>query len=129
MKLFFRFFIPVFIFLFSFNSSQAQLDISGNFQLTTFSDWDEAVKEHYKFDEDFFKQAYGGGIAYHIYPWDFRLGFIPELSFAYLNDEKSNQFLGINTFGIRLRHEVMESWLNDQKTIDEVIEKLEVEKE
>ena len=41
-------------------------------------------------------------------------------------DEKSNQFLGINTFGIRLRHEVMESWLNDQKTIDEVIEKLEV---
>lgn len=40
-------------------------------------------------------------------------------------DEMSKRFLGINTFGIRLRHEVMEQWLNEGKTINEVIENLE----
>ena len=40
-------------------------------------------------------------------------------------DENSRRFLGINTFGIRLRHEVLEQWLNEKKTIDEIVDNLE----
>jgi len=37
---------------------------------------------------------------------------------------KSRLFLGINTFGIRMRHEVFDHWLNDQTSIETVIENL-----
>ena len=37
---------------------------------------------------------------------------------------KSRLFLGINTFGIRMRHEVFDQWLNDQATIETVMENL-----
>ncbi len=38
--------------------------------------------------------------------------------------KETNQFLGINTFGIRMRHEVFNHWLNEKKSIDFVIENL-----
>lgn len=37
---------------------------------------------------------------------------------------KSRLFLGINTFGIRMRHEVFDQWLNDQTSIETVMENL-----
>lgn len=37
---------------------------------------------------------------------------------------KSRLFLGNNTFGIRMRHEVFDQWLNDQATIETVMENL-----
>lgn len=37
---------------------------------------------------------------------------------------KSRLFLGINTFGIRMRHEVFDHWLNDQTSIETVMENL-----
>lgn len=38
---------------------------------------------------------------------------------------KSNRtFLGVNTFGIRLRHELFDRWLNEQRTIEFVLEHL-----
>lgn len=37
---------------------------------------------------------------------------------------KSRLFLGINTFGIRMRHEIFDQWLNEQTTIETVIENL-----
>ncbi|MGM5469510.1 NAD(P)/FAD-dependent oxidoreductase [Flavobacteriaceae bacterium LMO-SS05] len=36
----------------------------------------------------------------------------------------TNQFLGINTFGIRMRHETFDRWLTEKKTMDYVIEHL-----
>ena len=40
---------------------------------------------------------------------------------------KTNQtFLGINTFGIRMRHEIFNRWLDQNKTIDYVLEHLEI---
>ena len=36
----------------------------------------------------------------------------------------SRLFLGINTFGIRMRHEVFDRWLNDQATIETVMANL-----
>ncbi|MFN2261526.1 MAG: NAD(P)/FAD-dependent oxidoreductase [Psychroflexus sp.] len=36
----------------------------------------------------------------------------------------SRKFVGINTFGIRLRHEVFDYWLNNNATVDEVIQNL-----
>lgn len=38
--------------------------------------------------------------------------------------EASNIFLGINTFGIRMRHEVFDRWLTGQRTTDYVIKNL-----
>ncbi|MDT8347706.1 MAG: FAD-dependent oxidoreductase, partial [Flavobacteriaceae bacterium] len=36
----------------------------------------------------------------------------------------SHEFLGINTFGIRMRHEIFDAWLTQHKSIDYVIEHL-----
>ncbi len=36
----------------------------------------------------------------------------------------SNEFLGINTFGIRMKHEVFDRWLNEKRSVDYVIENL-----
>jgi hypothetical protein len=37
---------------------------------------------------------------------------------------KSRLFLGINSFGIRMRHEVFDQWLNNQTSIETVMENL-----
>jgi len=37
-------------------------------------------------------------------------------------NKNTKQLLGINTFGIRLRHEVCEKWINGGKTVSEAIE-------
>ncbi len=39
-------------------------------------------------------------------------------------DKNSEEFLGINTFGIRLRHEIFDRWLNEKRAIDFVMEHL-----
>lgn len=36
-------------------------------------------------------------------------------------DKQTNEFLGINTFGIRMRHEIFDNWLTNKKSIDFVI--------
>ncbi|MFY0689471.1 MAG: FAD-dependent oxidoreductase [Cyclobacteriaceae bacterium] len=41
------------------------------------------------------------------------------MTFAY--DEASLTFLGVNTFGIRLRHEVVDRWLKDKVKLDHVV--------
>jgi len=42
-----------------------------------------------------------------------------------INYEKaSRKFLGINNFGIRMRHEVFDRWLNEEKSVDHVMENL-----
>lgn len=39
-------------------------------------------------------------------------------------NQKNNEFVGINTLGIRLRHEVVNGWLEQNKTILEVMKNL-----
>ncbi|KGL58589.1 NAD(P)/FAD-dependent oxidoreductase [Polaribacter sp. Hel1_85] len=39
-------------------------------------------------------------------------------------DKNSNKFLGINTFGIRMRHEIFDKWLTENKSIEHVLEYL-----
>ncbi|OAD91523.1 NADH dehydrogenase [Aequorivita soesokkakensis] len=39
-------------------------------------------------------------------------------------NKNSNEFLGINTFGIRMKHEVFDKWLNEKRSVDYVIENL-----
>lgn len=39
-------------------------------------------------------------------------------------DKDSNKFLGLNTFGIRMRHEVFDRWLTQEKSADYVLEHL-----
>ncbi|GGE09365.1 NAD(P)/FAD-dependent oxidoreductase [Psychroflexus salis] len=39
-------------------------------------------------------------------------------------ETESRKFTGINTFGIRMRHEKFDAWLNQEKSIDYVIEHL-----
>ncbi|MGB3142835.1 MAG: FAD/NAD(P)-binding oxidoreductase [Maribacter sp.] len=39
-------------------------------------------------------------------------------------DTDSKTFLGINTFGIRMRHEILDAWLTESRTIDYVMEHL-----
>lgn len=36
----------------------------------------------------------------------------------------TNRFLGINTFGIRLRHEIFDQWLTEERSMDHVLEYL-----
>ncbi len=42
---------------------------------------------------------------------------------VYEND--SGRFRGVNVMGVRWRHEVCEGWIRDERTIDEVLERLE----
>ncbi|MBT8376052.1 MAG: NAD(P)/FAD-dependent oxidoreductase [Bacteroidia bacterium] len=44
------------------------------------------------------------------------------ITIAYHRD--SNAFLGINTFGIRMKHEVFDTWLSEKKNMDYVINNL-----
>jgi NADPH-dependent 2,4-dienoyl-CoA reductase/sulfur reductase-like enzyme len=37
-------------------------------------------------------------------------------------DKNTNKFLGINTFGIRMRHEIFDKWLSENKSIEHVLE-------
>ncbi|WP_435415437.1 NAD(P)/FAD-dependent oxidoreductase [Polaribacter aestuariivivens] len=39
-------------------------------------------------------------------------------------DKNSKLFLGINTFGIRMRHEIFDNWLTQKKSIEHVLEHL-----
>ena len=39
-------------------------------------------------------------------------------------DKNTNKFLGINTFGIRMRHEIFDKWLTENKSIEFVLEYL-----
>lgn len=39
-------------------------------------------------------------------------------------DKNTNLFLGINTFGIRMRHEVFDQWLSEERHIDYVVKHL-----
>lgn len=39
-------------------------------------------------------------------------------------NKNSNEFLGINTFEIRMKHEVFDKWLNEKRSVDYVIENL-----
>lgn len=36
-------------------------------------------------------------------------------------DKESGEFLGINTFGIRMRHEVFDTWLSEKRNIEHVL--------
>ncbi|MCG8701576.1 MAG: NAD(P)/FAD-dependent oxidoreductase [Bacteroidales bacterium] len=48
-----------------------------------------------------------------------------EVAVRFAYDDTSRSFLGVNTFGIRMKHEVFDSWLNENKSIDYVVEHLE----
>ncbi|MGC1514253.1 MAG: FAD/NAD(P)-binding oxidoreductase [Maribacter sp.] len=39
-------------------------------------------------------------------------------------DKNSHQFLGINTFGIRMRHEIFDRWLTEERNVDYIMEYL-----
>lgn len=39
-------------------------------------------------------------------------------------NKNSNEFLGINTFGIRMKQEVFDQWLNEKRSVDYVIQNL-----
>lgn len=39
-------------------------------------------------------------------------------------NKNTNEFLGINTFGIRMRHEIFDNWLNEKRSIEYVIQNL-----
>ncbi|WP_459212550.1 NAD(P)/FAD-dependent oxidoreductase [Aquimarina rhabdastrellae] len=36
----------------------------------------------------------------------------------------SRKFIGINTFGIRMRHEIFDRWLNEEQTVEHILEHL-----
>lgn len=47
-----------------------------------------------------------------------------ELLLHFVFDKETHRFEGINTFGIRLRHELFDTWLNEMKSIEFVLENL-----
>ena len=49
-----------------------------------------------------------------------------ELLLHFIFDKASHEFKAINTFGIRMRHEVFDHWLNTNASIEEVIRNLKM---
>jgi pyruvate/2-oxoglutarate dehydrogenase complex dihydrolipoamide dehydrogenase (E3) component len=37
-------------------------------------------------------------------------------------DKNSHEFLGINTFGIRMRHDIFDQWLSEKKSVEHILE-------
>ena len=74
-------------------------------------------------------------IEYQTYGWVFSKPRENEMHFHWKHEDdtkcitinteaSSGRFLGINTFGIRMRHEVFDRWLTEGKSTDYVIENL-----
>ena len=76
-------------------------------------------------------------IEYQTYGWVFseRHKKDDELHFHWKHDDDTkcitiaynrdtNRFLGINTFGIRMRHETFDRWLTEERNVDYVIDNL-----
>lgn len=75
-------------------------------------------------------------IEYQTYGWVFSERRDGEAHFHWKHEDgrkcitinyqkESRKFIGINTFGIRLKHAVIDRWLTEEKTVDEVINHLE----
>jgi len=75
-------------------------------------------------------------IEYQTYGWVFSKPREHELHFSWKHDDdtkcitvcydkNNNTFLGINTFGIRMRHETFDRWLTEKRGVDYVINHLE----
>ncbi|MDB4835060.1 FAD-dependent oxidoreductase [Cyclobacteriaceae bacterium] len=47
-----------------------------------------------------------------------------EKAVHFVFEKESRKFIGVNAFGIRLRHELFDRWLTDQKSIEYVLEHL-----
>ncbi|WP_223550576.1 NAD(P)/FAD-dependent oxidoreductase [Aestuariivivens sp. NBU2969] len=74
-------------------------------------------------------------IEYQTYGWVFAKPKKEEAHFHWKHEDdtkcitvcynnKTNEFLGINTFGIRMRHEVFNRWLTEKRNVDYVIQHL-----
>lgn len=49
-----------------------------------------------------------------------------KIAMHFVWDKDTNEFIGINTFGIRLRHDLFDQWLRDKVSIDEVMSNLRI---
>jgi len=74
-------------------------------------------------------------IEYQTYGWVFAKPKADEAHFHWKHEDDtkcitisyntiSNEFLGINTFGIRMKHEVFDRWLNEKRAVDFVMQHL-----
>lgn len=74
-------------------------------------------------------------IEYQTYGWVFAQPKEGNAHFHWIHDDdtkcvtieyeqESNMFLGINTFGIRMKHEVFDRWLTEKRSADHVLEHL-----
>ncbi len=84
---------------------------------------------------NWFNSAKFFDIEYQTYGWVFPEPREPEVHFHWQHDKEpkavtiaydknSGEFLGINTFGIRMRHEIVDSWLTEKKNIEYVLSNL-----
>jgi len=85
------------IFLCSFNIINAQMDLIFQYQHPSFTDWDLVVNDFYAGQDDnnaekIFEHAFAIGAAYRIFPSEVRMGFLPELSFAYALENRKSEF-------------------------------------
>ena len=74
-------------------------------------------------------------IEYQTYGWVFATPRENEAHFHWKHNDdkkcitvnyntKTNEFIGINTFGIRMRHEIFDTWLTEKRDVDYVINNL-----
>jgi hypothetical protein len=85
--------IPGIILFFLFLAgAQAQPDLNLQYERPGYTDWNEVVNELYRDDVKFLEHSYYAGLAYRIFPFPFRLGFVPELGAGFSSISKSNNF-------------------------------------
>lgn len=84
---------------------------------------------------NWFNSAKFFDVEYQTYGWVFPKPGGNELHFYWQHekepkaitisyDKESGEFLGINTFGIRMRHEVFDKWLSEKRNIEHVLANL-----
>ena len=76
--------------------AKGQIDLSLNYQRPHFTDWDQVVNERYQDDTHLFSQVFGATVAYRYYPFDFRLGFTPEIGISFIQEDRASVFYQAN---------------------------------
>ena len=61
------------------------------------------------------------GVGEDEYYWEHKGG---KICIHFVFDKQTHELIGVNSFGIRLRHELFDRWLTDRRTIEYVLKRL-----
>lgn len=76
--------------LFILIEANAQIDLTVQYEKNAYTSWEEIIQVKYGLDNKLLDHGIYAAAGYRIYPFSFRLGFIPELGYSYATGQSGN---------------------------------------